>query len=272
MNAMGEWMAFVAALAATGVLAGLIAGLLGVGGGIVIVPVLFQILLLLGYDPAVVMHVAVGTSLMCIVPTSIASLRAHAKRDSVDVGLLKSWAPAVFAGSALGSVLAGYARGDILSGMFALLAFTVAAQMAFLRPDFRLSDQLPRGLTKIGIGGFIGGFSSMIGIGGGTLSVPVLTYCNYPMRLAVGTASAIGLVIAVPGALGFMAMGWGVEGRPPGSIGYVSLVGFALIAPLSFLAAPYGARIAHAIPPVWLKRAFAIFLVATGAKFLASIL
>lgn len=269
--AMNDILLLIGALAATGLAAGLIAGLLGVGGGIVVVPVLFQVFGLLGYDDAVRMHLSVGTSLMTIIPTSIISLRSHAKKSAVDFALLKSWAPAILVGSSIGAGLAGYVRGEFLSALFACLALGVAAQMTLMKPDFRISDHLPKGILKAGIGGGIGALSSMIGIGGGTLSVPVLTYCSYPMRQAVGTASAIGLVIALPGAIGFMLTGMNVEGRPPLSLGYVSLLGFALIAPATMLAAPWGARIAHSINPLYLRRAFGVFLALTALKFFISL-
>lgn len=265
---VAELAVMVAALLAAGIGAGLLAGLLGVGGGIVIVPVLFHLFSLLNFPEDVRMHVAVGTSLATIIPTSIASARAHARRDAVDADLLRALGPAVFVGTLAGAALAGLLRGDVLSAIFAVVALAVAANMAFGMEGRALRDGLPGGWRKLTIGGLIGGISAMMGIGGGSLTVPVLSACRYPIRKAVGTAAAVGLIIAVPGALGFVVTGWGVEGRPPGSLGYVNLIGFALIVPATMLAAPWGARIAHAVRPQLLRRAFAAFLCLTALRML----
>jgi uncharacterized membrane protein YfcA len=261
-------LTMVAALLAAGVAAGLLAGLLGVGGGIVVVPVLFHLFSLLGYPEDVRMHVAVGTSLATIIPTSISSARAHANRGAVDAKLLRALGPAVFVGTLAGAAVAGLVRGDVLSAIFAAVALAVAANMAFGMEGVALRDGLPEGWRKLAIGGLIGGISAMMGIGGGSLSVPVLSACRYPIRKAVGTAAAIGLIIAVPGALGFVATGWAINGRPPGSLGYVNLIGFALIVPTTMLAAPWGARIAHAVRPQLLRRAFAAFLCLTALRMI----
>ncbi len=147
----------------------------------------------------------------------------------------------------------------------------VAAYMAFFKRDSLGEGALPKRPWRDGIGAIIGGISVMMGIGGGTLSVPIFTLYGLPVRRAVGTAAAIGLVIAIPGTIGFAASGWGKEGLPPGSLGYVNLIGFALIAPLSMAFAPLGARLAHAIPNVWLARTFALFLAATSIRMLTSL-
>jgi uncharacterized membrane protein YfcA len=274
---VGEWSlpevaVMVAALLAAGIAAGLLAGLLGVGGGIVIVPVLFHLFSLLGFPEDVRMHIAVGTSFATIMPTSIISARAHARRGAVDQGLLWALGPPVFVGTLAGTVIAGSVRGDVLSGVFAVVALAVAANMAFGMEGRALRNGLPGGWRTWAIGGVIGGVSSMMGIGGGSLSVPVMSACRYPIRTAVGTAAAIGLIIAVPGALGFIATGWGTPGLPPGSLGYVNLIGFALIVPATMLAAPWGARVAHAIKPQLLRRAFAAFLCLTSLRMIYGLL
>ncbi|MBU0724791.1 MAG: sulfite exporter TauE/SafE family protein [Alphaproteobacteria bacterium] len=259
------------AVFATGLFAGVLAGLLGVGGGIVIVPVLFHIFTGLNIDPAVKMHLAVGTSLATIIPTSIISARAHHKRGSVDFDLLKSWAPMALIGALIGTFIAAYVKGAVLTGVFAVVALIVAAHMAFAREGMHLSDRLPRAPIKHLIAVIIGGFSTMMGIGGGTLSVPTLTLFNFPIKKAVGTASALGLVIAIPGTIGFLVSGLGVPDRPPFSLGYVSLIGFALIVPATMLAAPWGAKLAHAMSTKWLRRAFALFLAITSARMFYSL-
>jgi len=267
-----ELLPKILALLFTGGIAGLLAGLLGVGGGIVIVPVLFYLFGVLELAPQSAMHVAVGTSLATIVPTSIASMRAHFRRGSVDRDLLRVWAPAAFLGAILGAVIAGYVKGVVLTAVFAVVAALVAANMA-TRDGVKVADRLPDSRVGSGSLGFvIGGFSVMMGIGGGTLSVPVLSAFNFPIHRAVGTASALGLAIGLPGAIGFMIAGWRVDDLPPLSLGYVNLVGFALIFPMSVLMAPVGARLAHALNRVWLRRAFALFLAVTAVRMFIRLL
>jgi uncharacterized membrane protein YfcA len=267
------WIAaLIVGLAFTGVIAGVLAGLLGVGGGIVIVPVLFHVFTLLGIDAAVRMHVAVATSLATIIPTALVSARAHLKRDAVDFNLLRAWGPAVFLGVLVGTAIGGLVKGPVLTAVFATVALVVAAHMA-LRPEgSHLRDDLPGRPARDLVAAAIGVVSAMMGIGGGTLTVPILSACGYPIRRAVGTASAIGLIIGVPGTLGFIAAGLGVPERPPFSFGYVSLLGFALLTPTTILAAPWGARLAHAIRPMLLRRAFALFLFLTALRMVYGLL
>ncbi|WP_418068071.1 sulfite exporter TauE/SafE family protein [Roseibium porphyridii] len=260
------------ALLATGVVAGIIAGLLGVGGGIVIVPVLYYMFTALEIDPSVLMHVAVGTSLATILATGTSSARAHFKRGSVDMDLLKRWWWAIAIGVFAGASLAGNISGGALTLVFGIVALAVSANMMFRKDGSHLADKLPGSPLKEVLGFLIGGISVMMGIGGGTLGVPTLTLFNYPIRKAVGTAAAIGLIIAVPGTLLSIWFGWGVEGRPPFSLGYVNLVGFLLIIPASTLAAPLGAKIAHAIDPSKLKLVFALFLGFTGLRMIYGVL
>lgn len=261
-----------AAMLATGVVAGILAGLLGVGGGIVIVPVLFNLFDLIGIDPSVRMHLAVGTSLATIIPTSISSARAHHKRGSVDVDLLKSWGITIFIGVLAGTAVASVVEGDVLTGVFGVLALAVAYNMAFKKDGWSITDHLPTGIVKHLIALFIGGFSAMMGIGGGTFSVPVLSACNYPIRKAVGTASAIGLIIAIPGASGFILSGLEVDNLPFASVGYVNLIGFACIVPTTILSAPFGAKIAHTISTGGLRKAFALFLFLTALRMIYSLI
>ncbi len=264
--------AFAAALLATGAAAGVLAGLLGVGGGIVIVPVLFNLFPLLGIDEAVRMHVAVGTSLATIIPTSIVSARAHHRRGSLDAALLKSLIPGVLVGVGLGGWLGARAGGDTLTAVFAAVALLVAANMAFRKEGMVLAPALPGGVVRHALGLVIGGFSVVMGIGGGTLSVPILSAFAVPIRRAVGTAAALGLVIGLPGAIGFIAAGLDVPNRPPGSLGYANLIGFALIVPATMLMAPVGARLAHTLSPPLLRKAFALFLFLTALRMGWSIL
>lgn len=258
-------LSLVGALAASGVAAGLIAGLLGVGGGIVVVPVLYSMLPLADVPDEVRMHLAVGTSLATIIATGANSARAHARRGAVDWPLFRSMLPGIVAGVAAGVVVGTFLSGDALSGIFALMAVLVGVHMATSSAR-RVERPLPGRPVRDGIAALIGGFSVVMGIGGGSFCVPTFTLFGVPVHRAVGTASAIGLVIAIPGAIGFAISGWGAPGLPPASVGYVNLLGFILVAPASTVAAPIGARVAHALPQRWLSRAFAVFLFATGVR------
>jgi len=255
-----------AALLSTGIVAGILAGLLGVGGGIVIVPVLYHLLSYIGVAEEVRMHVAVGTSLATIILTSISSARAHYKKGAVDTDLLKSWGIVIFLGVLGGTWMASIVNATILTGIFAVLALLVAANMAFRPEGVHISDKLPKSPIKEVLALFIGWFSAMMGIGGGTFSVPILTLFNYPIRKAVGTASAIGLIIAIPGTTGFLLAGLEATNLPPGNFGYVNILGFLIIVPMTIVFAPVGAHIAHSINTGMLKKAFALFLFLTSLR------
>ena len=267
------WLAaLAAAMAATGLVSGTLAGLLGVGGGIVIVPLLFNVFPFFGIAESIQMKLAVATSLATIIPTSIQSARKHHARGAVDMPLLRSiWLP-MLAGVALGTLLAVHVRGEGLTAVFALVALLVALNMGFTGVDFRITDRVPAGPPRAAIGIGIGAVSAMMGIGGGTLGVPILSMCGAGIRGAVATSSCFGLIISIPATIGFVWGGWGDPLLPPYSLGYVNLVGFALIAPTSILATPFGVHLAHTLPPLWLKRAFAVFLAATSARMFYSLL
>ncbi len=255
-----------AAMMATGLVSGVLAGLLGVGGGIVIVPVLSYVLPLLGVPEATQMKVAVATSLATIIPTSIISARKHFAKGTMDVPLLKSMAVPMLVGVLVGTVLAIWLRGPALSLVFATIALLVALNMGFTGTEFKIRDSMPKGAPRAGIAASIGAFSTMMGIGGGTVGVPIMTMFGAPIRAAVSTASAFGLIISVPATIGLIFAGIGAEGRPPYSLGWVNLIGFALIVPSSIISTPWGVTLAHTIPPLWLKRAFAIFLAVTSVR------
>jgi uncharacterized membrane protein YfcA len=255
-----------------GVASGLIAGLLGVGGGIVVVPVLYNVLAVIGVDESIRMHVAVGTSLAAIIPTSISSMRAHNKRGAVDWQLIREWASPMIAGVIVGALLAGYVSGSVLAIVFVAVALPVALFLAFGREEARVADHLPRGAGGAGIAALIGGVSTMMGIGGGTVGVPTMTLCGVPIHRAVGTASAFGIIISIPGTIGMILNGWGVGGLPPYSVGFVNLLGFALIAPASFLVAPVGAHFAHMASRKRLRVVFAVFIAATALRMAYDVL
>jgi uncharacterized membrane protein YfcA len=261
-----QWLILGIAMLATGTVAGVLAGLFGIGGGIVIVPVLETALGFVGVDPAIRMHVAVGTSLATIIPTSISSARAHHKRDSVDIEIVKRWAIFVLVGALLGAWIASRVHSDVLAIVFATLAFLVALKMLFLPESRNLTTEVPRGPLVPLIPTSIGCFSTMMGIGGGTFSVMTLTLFNEPIHRAVGTAALFGLVISLPGTIGFIAAGWGDPRIPAGSLGFVSLLGFACIAPATVLSAPLGAKIAHAFTAQKLNMLFGVFLVLASVR------
>jgi len=267
------WLAgLVLALVVTGAIAGVLAGLLGVGGGIVIVPVLYHLFTLLGIDESVRMHVTVGTSLATIIPTSIMSSRAHRRRGSLDVSLIRRLMPGVVVGVVLGAIASRYLGGGVLTAVFAVVALAVALNMAFKREGFALADGLPGPAGTALIGGGIGGVSTLMGIGGGTLSVPILNALRVPMHTAVGTGAMLGMVISLPGALAFVVNGLGVPLRPPLSLGYVNLLGMALIVPATMATTGWGARLAHRIDARRLRQVFALFLALTSARMLAGLL
>lgn len=261
-----------AALLVTGLVAGTLAGMLGVGGGIVIVPVLYHLFTLLGIDESVRMHVAVGTSLATIVPTSIMSSLAHRKRGSLDVSLIKNLLPSVIVGVVAGSVASRYLSGSVLTGVFATVALVVAMNMAFKRDDFAVGNGLPGLFGTALIGSGIGGLSTLMGIGGGTLSVPILNALRVPMHTAVGTGAMLGMFISFPGAVAFIINGLSVENRPPASLGYVNLLGMALIVPATMVTTGLGAKLAHAIDARRLRQVFAVFLTLTSLRMFYKLL
>ena len=254
------WLTMGPVLLGVGAIAGVLAGLLGVGGGIVIVPVLYALSGVMGVSDAVAIKFAIATSLATIIPTSISSSRAHRRKGSVDMTMFRSWAPFIFVGAGLGGFAAAAASSSALQAVFGTVALLVALNM-LRRNAMALADAPPTGLPgRAAIAVPIGGFSAMMGIGGGTLSVPILTLLSFPVHRAVGTAALFGLVIAVPGIVGYALAGQDIEGLPPGSLGYINLPAAALISLATFLCAPLGARLAHWLSPPRLRLAFAVFL------------
>lgn len=259
-------------LIGTSVLAGILAGLLGVGGGIVLVPVLFWILAAIDFPARLSMHMAVATSLSTIIFTSISSARSHHKRGNVNITLLKLWAPGILIGALSGGFAAKFINADALKTIFGAIAVLVSFNM-MRKNAIVFRKALPRGRLVNGAISFLTGlFSALMGIGGGTLGVPILSGFNVNIRTAVGTAAALGFVIAVPATLGFIWAGWDVPGRPIGSVGYINLLATALILPFTVGFAPIGARLSHRISTVWIKRCFAVFLGVTGVRMLIAVL
>ncbi|MGD9609671.1 MAG: sulfite exporter TauE/SafE family protein [Desulfovibrionaceae bacterium] len=265
MPSLSFWLAYLA----FGVVAGIIAGLLGVGGGIVVVPALYWLFTAQGLPHAHIMQMALGTSLATIVFTSIASYRAHDRRGAVRWDIFKSITPGILVGSFLGSWIAAKLSTTILKGVFIVFLYYVSIQMLLnIKP--KPSRQVPQTGGMFAIGGIVGLVSNLVGIGGGTMTVPFLTWCNIPIHVAVGTASAIGLPIAIAGTIGYLAHGLGVDSLPPLAVGYLYLPALIGIVAMSTLTAKYGARLAHAMPVAMLKRFFALFLLAMATKMLWS--
>lgn len=246
---------------------GVIAGLFGVGGGLIIVPALIWGLPLMGVIPEHSTHIAVGTSLATIVVTSLAAIRAHQRRGAVlwrEVGLLT---PGILLGAWLGGILAGALGGDILQRVYGVFAILVALHLIFYAPEKRHNFTLgpwPMGMS----GGLIGLVSAVVGIGGGSMTVPLLHATGVEMRKAVATSSACGLPIALSGTLSFIFTGWALEGLPAGSSGYVYWPVALIIVVTSTLFAPLGASLAHRLPARQLKRGFALFLFCVGVSLL----
>lgn len=264
--------AVIAALAVAGAFAGLMAGLLGIGGGVVIVPALWYVEGALGFMGPHRMHMAVGTSLAVIVVTSLTSTRAHWRLGAVDTAILRIYGPGVLAGVFAGTFAAALVKGAVLTAVFAVAALAVSLNMARGRSARRFGDALPGAAGAAMLGFLTGIVSTMAGIGGGAMTVAILTLYAVPIRIAVGTAAAVGAIVSIPGTLGFMAIGWGQGGLPPGSLGYVNLAAFAVIAPLTALMAPVGARLAHRLPQLWLARIFAGFLGLAAFRMLWTLL
>lgn len=258
----------VFALAVTGIFAGLLAGLLGVGGGIVIVPVLFFLFQSFGVSPESAMVIATATSLATIVPTSISSIRSHHKKGNVDFVLLKRWAGFILMGVLSGSWLVTRVDSSFLIVLFGAIAILSALNMLLRTGKSALFQHLPGTAGQAAMGASIGFFSSMVGIGGGTISVPLLTLYNYPAHKAVGTAAAIGLIISLPAALTMLVVGTTPADAPAGTFGFVNVIGFICIVPLTVLFAPIGASLAAQLDAARLKKVFAFVLLLTGLRML----
>ena len=260
------WLLPLVGLLTAGLFAGFCAGMFGIGGGFIVVPAMLLVLPLLGGDKAQYAHVAVGTSAATIIVASIRSTLAHHKRGAVDFTILKQWAPWLVIGAVVGVVLAGHVgdRGLLLIFAIGVLAMSVN----FLVPRLSamvLSENMPSGLPLVALAGGLGAFSSLLGIGGGTIAITVMTWCSRTIHRAIATASGIGTLIAVPTAIGFAIIGFGHKGLPWGSLGYINLPAMVAISSMSILTAPWGVAAAHRLPSGPLKRIFGAYLVLISA-------
>ncbi|MDH3668145.1 MAG: sulfite exporter TauE/SafE family protein [Paracoccaceae bacterium] len=268
----GELALLFAMLLAGGLVMGLLAGLLGVGGGGIMVPILYELFSAIGVGEAVLMHLCVGTTLAVMVPTSLRSFFSHKAKGAVDLGILGSMVVPVVAGVVIGTLVARFSDKTVLTAIWAGAAALLSLKMYLGRASWRLGDEIPghpwRGLYGI----FIGTISTLMSIGGGAFVTMMMTLYGRPIHQAVATSSGFGPMIAIPGTIGFIWAGWGAAGLPPGSLGYVSLLSAVIIVPVSVLAAPWGVRLAHGISRRTLELAFATFLAVVAARFLATLL
>jgi len=262
----------IAALIVAGGLIGLLAGLFGIGGGAISVPVFFELFRVLDYPEEVRMPMAVGTSLAVIIPTSLNSARGHFLKGTVDMDLLRLWAVPVVLGVLAGSVIARFADPVVFQLVFIAVAVTNAAKLLLGGAGWRLREGLPGRGVLLGYGGGIGVLSALMGIGGGAITNLLLTLHGYDIRRAISTAAGVGVLIALPGTIGYMAAGWGKPGLPADAVGYVSLLTFVLTIPTTLLTTRLGVKLAH----TWSKRAletgFGLFLLTVCARFVWDIL
>ncbi|MGX6647097.1 sulfite exporter TauE/SafE family protein [Maricaulaceae bacterium MS644] len=264
---MIEYLPFIAALLAVGAGAGLIAGMFGIGGGVVMVPAMYFVLTALGYGDTA-MHAAVGTSLMVIVATSLRSVAAHAKRGAVDFQLVRTWSPWIVLGTLAGAALADIVPGRVLTALFGGVALLLSAQFFFGRPDWRLAEDMPGLPLRAVLAGAIGVLSALMGIGGGVFGVTLMSVCGRSMHTAVATSAGFGVAIGLPGAIGYMIAGMDEAGRAPFSLGYVNMAGFVCLAAAAVFLAPVGAALAHRLNAARLKQAFAICLLIVAVNML----
>jgi len=253
-------------LIALGAAAGFLSGLLGVGGGIVLVPGLLYVFGTLGFASENMMYVAVGTSLSIIIPTGFTAARAHYKKDAFDKDVFKKIGFGIFLGVILGTLLVQSFSGQQLKSIFAIVIGMLSCTMLFNINKLKLWTGMPKQPWTSFYGLFSGCISTLIGIGGATMNVPFMSISGVSMRKAVGTSSALGLLISIPAMLGFVLIGWTADGRPPLSLGYVNVIAFLCIVPLSTLVAPYGAEVAHKVSLKRLRQIFGIFMVIVAIK------
>lgn len=270
---LGDLAFLAVSLVVAGALTGLLAGVFGVGGGAVIVPVLFEVFRVIGVPEEVRMPLSVGTSLAVIIPTSIRSFNAHRAKGLVDLSILKVWAVPVVLGVLVGSYIARYAPADLFKIVFVIVATISALRLLFAADRWKFGQDMPGKPIMIGYGGIIGVLSALMGIGGGQLSSLFMTFYGRPIHQAVATSSGLGVLISIPGALGFIYAGWPkMDVLPPLSLGYVSLIGMALFIPTSVWTAPIGARMAHRLSKRRLEVAFGLFLLVVAGRFVWSLL
>jgi uncharacterized protein len=277
---VSELLELALLLIAVGALSGFLAGLFGIGGGAILVPVFYECFRLAGVPLEVRMPLCIGTSLAIIIPTSIRAWRAHHLRGAVDLEILKTWWLPVLAGVIAGSITARFAPERLFKIVFVAVAWSAAARLLLGRETWKLGDDLPRGPLMKAYGFCVGILSTLMGIGGGLFSNLLMTFYGRPIHQAVATSAALAVLISVPGALGYVYAGWPAAARYPDvvalqlpfAIGYVSLIGAVLVMPTSLFTAPLGVRAAHAMSKRTLGLAFGCYLFLVGSRFVISLL
>ena len=268
-----ELFAHAALIIIAGVVTGILAGLFGIGGGALIVPVLYEVFRVLGVPDEVRFQLCVGTSIAIIVPTNVLSFITHRGKGAVMMGVVRAWALPAIAGVAVGSSMAAFAPGSVLKIAFVVIAGVIAGKLLFGRDSWRIADDLPGHTGMIGYGFCIGLASSLMGISGGSVANMIMTLHGKSIHSAVATSAGLGVPITVVGTIGYILAGLPQQPLlPPFSIGFVSLIGFALMAPVASFTAPYGARLAHALSKRRLEIAFGCFLLLASVRFIASVI
>jgi uncharacterized membrane protein YfcA len=267
-------------LVAVGALAGFLAGLFGIGGGAILVPVFYECFRLAGVPLEVRMPLCVGTSLAIIVPTSIRSYRAHRARGAVDDEILRAWWLPILIGVLAGSVIARYAPERLFKIVFVMVAWFAAVRLLSAKESWKFGDDLPKGPLMRVFGLFVGLLATLMGVGGGLFANLLMTFYGRPIHQGVATSSAIAVLVSIPGALGYVYAGWPAAAhfpdvaalQPPLAFGYVSLIGAVLVMPTSLLTAPLGVKVAHAMSKKALERAYGAYLFIVGTRFAISLL
>ncbi len=248
--------------------AGVLAGLLGVGGGIILVPAFYYMFAALGYGGPQLMQMSLATSLATIIVTSVRSVMAHNKKGAVRWEILRSWGPGIAAGALLGVMVAASLRSATLQGVFGAVGMVIGLYLGLGRAEWRLGSEMPKGLKRLVVSPLVGFLSVLMGIGGGSFGVPLMTLYGTPIHRAVATAAGFGVIIAVPAVLGFLFLPIDAAHRPPFTVGAVNLVAFGVVIAMTLITAPLGARIAHAMDPKPLRRVFGVFLTVVALNML----
>jgi len=269
---LSELLWLAAAILVGGVIAGVLAGLFGIGGGAIVVPVLFEVFRLIGVPEPVLMQLCIGTSLAIMAPTNIRSYQAHRASGAVLTDVVWQWAPLAVIGTGVGAVVAAFAPSAVFKLAFVLMIGTIAVKLLFGRDSWRIADDLPKHPLMRGVGFLVGLAAALTGVSGGSLCTMVLLLYGKPIHNAVATSAGLIVPITIAGTIGYMLAGLPHQAQlPPLSIGFVSLIGFALMAPVSSLTAPYGARLAHRLSKRHLEIGFGLFLLAAALRFLISL-
>lgn len=268
MPDLATLLPLIAILMGIGAFAGVLAGLLGVGGGIVLVPAFLYTFTALGYAGPQLMQICLATSLATIIVTSIRSVLSHNRKGAVDWGILKTWAPGIMLGALVGVLVASNLRSAVLQGIFGVLGMCIALYLAFGKPTWRIAETMPGRLVSAPLSSMIGFLSVLMGIGGGSFAVPTMTLYGQPIHRAVATAAGFGICIALPSAIAFFFVDIPAEAKPPFTVGAVNIPSFLIVIAMTLFTAPLGAKLAHKMNPKPLKRVFAGFLMLVAGKML----